>query len=258
MGLTRVTYIANEGFLVQTDKIKILIDAIFGDIKSNWCEQPGDSLLNLIVNGIPPFDHIDFVLVSHYHSDHFNEKMIAEYMVKNPKTILVCSQQVNQMLKKNSFFTQFEQRIKEVASTDQNSTSISTEDAQIMTIEMEHGSYFEKDVTTGEVIDLHRDVENIAYMVKTQDCTFFHTGDALIKSFQNLKESGFVLDRIDLAFMDRVFMQADGMNVISGYIKPEKLIFMHIEPARLEYYKNIVKDFPDIFIFSKPLETVNF
>ena len=123
---------------------------------------------------------------------------------------------------------------------------------------MKHGSYFEKDVATGEVQDLHMDVENIAYLVKSNGCTFFHSGDTSVKSFENCKESGFESEKVDFAFMDRVFMQPDGMNIINEVIKPEKLIFMHIEPARVDYYKNIIKDFQGIFIFSKPLESATF
>lgn len=55
-----VTYIANEGFLARTANHKILFDALFGGIKGNWCEQPGDSVMNMMLNGIPPYDNIEF------------------------------------------------------------------------------------------------------------------------------------------------------------------------------------------------------
>jgi len=256
--MAMVTYIANEGFLIQTSNGKMLVDALFGGIKGRWCEQPDDSLLNLIINGQPSFDNIDVVLVSHYHVDHFNEKMVTEFMVKNPKTILFCPDQVNQLLKKNSSYPQFSERVRTIHYTQHKDTSFVTGDIQIRAMTMNHGAYLEKDTITGELKDLHKDVENIAYLIKTNGCTFFHGGDASIKAFENFKEAFHESEKVDFAFLDRVFMQPAGMKVISELIKPEKLIFMHIEPSRVEYYKNVVKDFPEIFIFSKPLESVVF
>jgi len=179
-------------------------------------------------------------------------------MVKNPKTMLICPNQVHQMLRSHLSYAQFSERIRAISHSDHKDTSIVLGDIQIRAMKKEHGSYFEKDSTTGEVKDLHKNVENIAYLVKTQGRTFFHSGDASIKSFENSKESEFEPKKVDFAFMDRVFMQPDGMKVISELIKPEKLIFMHIEPARVDYFKNIVKEFPSILIFSKPLEEVVF
>lgn len=249
-----VTYIANEGFLIKTRNGKVLVDALFGGIKGNWCEQPSDSALKLLINGQPPFNNVDVVLVSHYHPDHFNEKMVSEFMVKNPNTLLVCPGQVNELLKNNPSHNHFSERINIIHASDQHDTSFVVSDMQIRAMRMNHGSYFEKDANTGEIKDRHKDVEHIAYLVRTTNGTFFHSGDASIKSFDRYKESGLESEKIDFAFLDRVFMQPDGMQVINEVLKPEKLIFMHIEPARVDYYRNIVKEFPDIFIFSKPLE----
>ena len=45
-----VTFIANEGFLIGTTNHKVLIDALFGNIKGNWCDQPGDSVTRLMTS----------------------------------------------------------------------------------------------------------------------------------------------------------------------------------------------------------------
>ena len=39
-----VTYVANDGFLYETKTGKVLVDALFGGINGNWCEQPNDSV----------------------------------------------------------------------------------------------------------------------------------------------------------------------------------------------------------------------
>jgi len=42
---TMVTYIASSAFMIETPNHKILIDAVFGDIEGDRCDQPADSVL---------------------------------------------------------------------------------------------------------------------------------------------------------------------------------------------------------------------
>jgi len=44
-----VTYIANEGFLIESGKLKVMTDALFGDIKGIWCEKPDESVSEKII-----------------------------------------------------------------------------------------------------------------------------------------------------------------------------------------------------------------
>ena len=44
-----ITYIANDGFLIETNNSKVLIDALFGGINGNWCDQPDDSVSTLML-----------------------------------------------------------------------------------------------------------------------------------------------------------------------------------------------------------------
>ena len=68
-----VTYISNEGFLFEIDGKKVLIDALFDEIKGNWCDSPSDSIIDLMKNSKHPFDSIDIVAITHKHIDHFNK-----------------------------------------------------------------------------------------------------------------------------------------------------------------------------------------
>lgn len=252
-----VTYIANEGFLLSCGEDKILVDAIFGGIKGNWCEQPSDSVINLMVNGQPPFDRVDVVLVTHRHTDHFNENIVSRVMLQNSNTMIVCPDQVNDQLKKLSSYSSFSDRVRPIPSHNID-TTFSIGSVKVRAVNLNHGSFYEKDSVTGEVHDLHKDVENVAYIVKSNGSTFVHSGDAAIKSFEKYESGKFETDTVDFAFMDRIFMKPEGMKVIGEIIQPQMLIFMHIEPDRVDYYKNIIKGFPGMFIFSKPMETIVF
>jgi L-ascorbate metabolism protein UlaG (beta-lactamase superfamily) len=253
-----VTYIANEGFLIESGDSKILVDAVFGGIRGTWCEQPSDSVLTLMVEGLEPFDSVDVLLVTHYHSDHFNAGMVSEFMANNTRATLVCPRQVKDILSKNQSYGIYAARILAIDPSDKHDTTIILGDLQIIAGRMKHGSYFEMDSLSGQMMDLHRGVENIAYLIQTDSCTFLHSGDAAIQSFEWYSRSGFAAKAVDIAFMDRIFMRPEGLTLIPELIQPQKLIFMHIEPAKVEYYLRTISAVPDMVVFARSMETTKF
>ena len=58
-----LTYIANMGVLLEAGGSKIMIDCLF-DGHGNG-RHPSSQTLDSMMNGIPPFDNIDLVLVTH-------------------------------------------------------------------------------------------------------------------------------------------------------------------------------------------------
>ena len=88
-----VTYLANEGFLIQSGNKKILIDALFRGELAPYAGIPGEWREKL-ETAKAPFDAVDLVLVSHVHSDHFDAASVARHLAHNPHAILVSSPQV--------------------------------------------------------------------------------------------------------------------------------------------------------------------
>ena len=60
----KVTYIANEGFLISSANKKVLIDALFGSGYSHYL-TPSEEIHKKMVNAQPPFNDVDLVLVIH-------------------------------------------------------------------------------------------------------------------------------------------------------------------------------------------------
>ena len=54
--------------------------------------------------------------------------------------------------------------------------------------------------------------------------------------------------------MDRMFMNKEGQQILNDIIKPEKVVFMHISPERLDYFQSLVKDIPSMIIFSEEMQ----
>lgn len=253
-----VTYIANEGFLVETVKHKVLVDALFGNFNGDWCDQPGDSVLRGMINGMPPFDHIDAILVTHKHIDHFDAGLVSEFMQKHTETVLICPGQVADMLSPHQDYNIFSERVYSLRSEIPFDTLLTVNGITIRSCRINHGAYMVTDEKTGQTENIHKNVENYGFQVSFDGFTFLHTGDGSagdIQLFTNYCLGG---QHCDLAFFDRTFMRPEGMKIINEVLKPDNLVFMHLEPGRKEYYQSVIKDIPGICVFKVKMENRSF
>ena len=79
----RVTLVANAGLLLDYNGTTLLVDGIYGKEGhpfSNLSHQVWQDLKN----GQAPFDHVDFLLFTHAHPDHFSPEMTLEYLKCHP------------------------------------------------------------------------------------------------------------------------------------------------------------------------------
>jgi L-ascorbate metabolism protein UlaG (beta-lactamase superfamily) len=249
-----VTYIANEGFLFEFKDGKVLIDALFGGINGNWCDQPDDSVATLMLNGIAPFNNIDVVLITHYHADHFNGPMVINFLMNNKKSVLICPSQVDGVLKKNPAYSDLANRIHCLKSERTFDTLITINKLNIRTLRFNHGSFIETDTVSGEKHDLHRDVENFGYIIDSDGFSLFHSGDCSFSDKLNFESYLFGDRKFDMVFLDRTFLRKEGQEIMNSLIHTKDIVLMHIEPARGEYYKSIIKDVPGLYVFTKKME----
>lgn len=249
-----VTYIANNGFLLETKTGKVLVDALFGGIKGNWCDQPDDSVSKLMLNGIVPFNNIDAILITHYHSDHFNGPMVVSFLRNNLKSVLICPSQVNDLLKKNPGYADIAKRVKSLKSDNQFDTILTVNKVSIRALRFNHGSFFETDSTTGVKYDLHRGVENFGYIIETEGFSLFHSGDCSFSDKSHFESYLFGGRNFDMVFLDRTFLRKEGQEIMNSLIHTKDIVFMHIEPGKGEYYQSIIKDVPGLSVFTKKME----
>lgn len=249
-----ITYIANEGFLIETTNSKVLIDALFGGIRGNWCDQPNDSVSNLMLKGIAPFDSIDLVLVTHKHSDHFNGQMVINFLTNNKKAVLICPEQVNEVLKKNPGYSDLADRIHDLKSENQFDTLLAICRINIRVLRFNHGSFFETDTVTGKKYDLHSDVENFGYIIDAGGFSLFHSGDGSFSDKSHFESYHFGEREFDMVFLDRTFLRKEGQEIMNSLIHTKDLVFMHIEPGKSEYYKSIIKEVPGLSVFTIKME----
>jgi L-ascorbate metabolism protein UlaG (beta-lactamase superfamily) len=79
-----LTFIGNEGFLIQCGDTRVLIDAL---VNEGVLLTPNERAR--LHGALPPFDRIDLTLATHAHYDHFDAPTAAEFFANSPETVLI-------------------------------------------------------------------------------------------------------------------------------------------------------------------------
>ncbi len=84
----QITYLANEGFLLEAGETKVLVDALFGDGLREYQVVPAALRADLeAARG--RFAGVDLILASHAHADHFDAAAVARHLRANPATMFL-------------------------------------------------------------------------------------------------------------------------------------------------------------------------
>jgi len=257
----KVTYIANEGFLIETVNKKILIDALFGGFEGNWCDKPDEDTKSKLENAETPFNNVDIVAITHKHLDHFNAEMVINHLMNNPNCMVVCPKQVDSVLACHQNYGILKNNIIAVTPALNRDTIIKIKDAEIRILRLEHSHYYEQDEKTGAKINIHQNTENIGFLIKVDNVKIFHCGDSNPMDDAEYISFNLIVEQIDIALLERLFMyhiQAKGIEIIENYIKPKYIVLMHVEPNNSQKYKDIATQIEDrisnIYIFNKSME----
>lgn len=261
----KVTYIANEGFMVETVNRKILLDAVFGGFKGTWCDIPDDEIKSKLENAETPFDNTDLIFVSHRHSDHFNAAMVINHVIKNPECMVICPKQTDSVLALKENYDKVKNNIIAVTPPPGRDTTVSVKGVEITVYRLEHSHYYEQDENTGEKINIHRSTENTGFLIKADGVKIFHCGDSNPMDDAEFKSFNLADEKIDIAFLERLFMYhvtAKGVEIIENYIKPGQIVLMHVDPGKARKYLDVAEQvksrIPDVYIFEKPMDERTF
>ncbi len=207
-----VTYLANEGFMVTMGSTKVLIDAF---PQSSYYADPSDSLVSKLMNDVPPYHQVDYLLVTHDHSDHFNAELASGFLRRHPAAEFVANSAV---CKKMAGDSSVGLKMTPVELERGERKTIRGGKADITILRLDHGGY--------------REVSNLAYLVRSSGFTFLHVGDARLsdnKDFlRKIDWASFNVDLLFIVFFDR---DSEVQSIIQEMIKPRYVILMHIPPG---------------------------
>jgi L-ascorbate metabolism protein UlaG (beta-lactamase superfamily) len=231
-----VTYIANEGFMIAMGSTNVLIDALPA---SKYYVNPSDTLAARMMNGIPPFDKVDYFLVTHDHADHFNAEMMCRFLLNHPAVQLIAGSETCSKLTGDSIA---DRRRSAVELQMGQHVTIRGEKAEIMAVRLGHGG--------------GPNINNLAYFVRSNGYSILHVGDAKLSDNEEyLRTIDWSSYTVDLLFVEYFDQSSQSREIIENMIKPKHVILMHI-PAGEE--TSVAKLHPRTVVFGKENETRRF
>ncbi len=221
--LLSITYVGNEGFLLESGGRKVLIDALVGDYHSQYVEL-NDSIRLPMEKGEVPFDQVDLVLATHYHADHFGVESIHRFLEKNWAARFVGPEQAVEGLRAlKGVDSQVALRIQGI--TPEEGGRIGLQALKVEIFNFHHGRY--------------RDplVENNAYIIHLGNWTILHVGDTEITE-REIAVHQLEKESIDLVMAPSWFLSPredspfeEWWNTLQRIVAPKFVTLMHLPPA---------------------------
>lgn len=251
-----ITYIANEGFLINTGQHKILIDGIFNDTTIYFADVPSEEMLDKMKKALPPFDKVDLLLITHNHRDHFASEPVAEFLSSSPGTIVVCNQQTSDKFKKESdIYPHIKEQIRIMSPGINAIEKYSENGIEVEIIGLNHSHYFDTD-ENGTRKDRHAGIKVNGYYVKADGISFLHIGDSTFPQHKDFYINYQLYKRNPSVVFAHGFGR-DAREIVLEHMKPMFIIPMHLpaEKEKVLYLMNsIPRDILNIVILTEPLE----
>jgi L-ascorbate metabolism protein UlaG (beta-lactamase superfamily) len=257
---TQVTYVANEGFLLQVGGKKILIDAIFNDGTINFAHVPDTETLERLEKAEPPFDDVDLILVTHKHRDHFEAEPVLHHLASNPEGVLLAPSQAVELLQaSDADLDRFGDRIRDLKLDLYESTELTVRGIRIEAHRLRHSAYMIKDEKTGESYNRHEGIENLVYVIEIGGVKFFHVGDAILsQDAEYFTDEQFPRQKVNVAFLEYFDWSEETKEILQDRMSPDHVVFMHLPPQKEQIEKiarRVAELYPSAFVFREPMET---
>jgi L-ascorbate metabolism protein UlaG (beta-lactamase superfamily) len=251
-----ITYLANEGFLIESSGKRVLVDALFRDGIKPYLTVPAD-LRDKLEKAQKPFDSIDLILASHFHADHYDGRAVAEHLTNNPNALFVSTNQsIEKMKTEYANFASLQDRARGIYPKEGERVTLTHRGINLQVLNVHHGR--------------NRPIENLGLIWEIGGKKFLHIGDSManaadFKSYEVLK------DKIDFAFLPYwYFMDEDYKKAVREFIKPRFIVLMHIPDSSTndefinkvggwqKWFAQVKSEFPNAIIFDRQMEKKSF
>ena len=242
----KVTYVANEGVMIEAGGRKILIDSLHRFYRETYA-YPTDPVKNDLEPAKGIFAKADLVLVSHIHGDHFSAESVGLHLLNNPSASLASSPQVIDAVKKDfGEARKFPSRLKAIPYEWKKTNSYNGK-IRIDFLGLRH------------VNPQFADIQNFGHVIETGGLKFLHIGDADMAD-ENFEAFGLEKAGIDVAFIPYWFLLSkEGRELVDRQFNPKQIVAVHIPPAESESLKKQLEELdPRVTAFTTILETKEF
>jgi len=241
-----VQYIANAGFLIEMDDLKLVIDGFFTQ-GFNRFETPDSITQKKLSQNMPPFQDLDLIMVTHKHADHFNDSLVYSHMTNNEKAILICPNQVDKIMRNDSLqYAMVQNRIQIITPDTDSFIKTNIGGAQLIACRLWHGK------------KQNKEIENVGYVLTLKDKTIFHSGDATIQDFNGINGLDLAKLEIDVALLFSGFGGIPFLNKTDSLIHADNYVFMHLSNDFADRFFEPFENNPNLinnpFIFREKME----
>ncbi|MEM8487601.1 MAG: MBL fold metallo-hydrolase [Bacteroidota bacterium] len=236
-------YIANAGVLLSAGDQQVLIDGLHQPYRPAYRSTP-PAVKTAMLEGAPPFNAIDLVLVSHIHRDHFDASDVAALLEAQPDALLISSNQVVDSLLGHG--AQFSDQMQRIAYKEGAYVTIERKAVTIRAGKVAHGSA------------RFRWIQNLGHVVEMEGLRFLHVGDP---GFGRADIEKLVAElSIDVALLPSWFLsEREGRAVIDEVIQPRHLAFLHVSPGDETKLRRLANQYyPGARVLAEPLEAIHY
>lgn len=242
-----VTFLANEGFLIESGRYSVLIDAFVREQEGIYGALPTEVHKEL-VNARPPFDGLTIVLVSHEHADHVQMRSLEKYLGNNSQAQLMTSPRVIEALRGGSRdFQAIQRRVTPIPTVRGSPNKLVQEEMSLEFFQLEHGG------------KANEGGFNLAHLIEIGGVRLLHVGDAE-PTPANFSPYKLASRNIDVAFVPYWFFGSPaGMQVLQEEIRARTVVACHVPPREWERLDQLLKEqFPEVVLFKEALEKRSF
>lgn len=240
-------YIANAGVLININSKKVVIDGLNNANYQLYKGTPIE-ISEKIIGGIPPFDNIDVMLITHNHSDHFDMESVAKFLQKNSDTVVVSNHDVISTIRSHISGIE-ETRLIGILPKYQCEERIQVKGIDIVAFSLVHDG------------KENAEVNNLAFLIDSSK-KVLHLGDgaAIKENYEGLNLQKY---KIDLLIANFPYVSVpSARKIIMDYIKPRKIAVVHLpyeERDRFGWIKAAKKSYErvkDSFVETEFLEGI--
>lgn len=130
----RVTYLANEGVLVEGGGTRILIDALFRDGLDPYARH-SRKVQEDLETGRTPFDGISLALATHFHLDHWDAGAISRFLRGNPHSLFASTEHATAMLP-----SELRDRVRDLWPRDGRTSTLLVGPVKVTALPLKHGA----------------------------------------------------------------------------------------------------------------------
>lgn len=252
-----LTYLGNEGFLIEAGGHKVLIDALTAQDPTYVLKT--EALQRQLLRAEPPFDDVGLVLTTHRHHDHFDPDAVSEYLLANPRARFISTPQAVERLRRaHPAWDVIRDRVDARYPATGERIAIDGLPFSLELLRLHHG------------LERRPSTENLGFLLDVGGWKVLHIGDteATERDFAPYRLAE---DEIDIALVPSWFFAREPWTgVIETSVAPRRLVAMHLAPdwhreARTanqrqarERVERIRRSHPQVLIFERELERRTF